>query len=88
MEREKLTMWSAKVDQLMIYMAQLEGKIKEEQEAREQLTITYEKSLNKGVNVLESETMVLADNPLVHEISLVVAKELLTKSKHDPSAIN
>ena len=30
----------------------------------------------------------LADNPLVHEISLVVAKQLLTKSKEDPGALN
>lgn len=28
LEKEKLTMWSSKVDQLMLYMAQLEDKIK------------------------------------------------------------
>ena len=72
----------------MIYMGQLEQSIKKEQTAREQLTITYENSLNKGVNTLQTETNELADNPLVHEISLVVAKELLTKSKQDPSAFN
>ena len=81
-------MWSAKVDQLMIYMGQLEQSIKKEQTAREQLTVTYENSLNKGINTLQTETNELADNPLVHEISLVVAKELLTKSKQDPSAFN
>lgn len=30
LEREKLTMWTSKVDQLMLYMAQLEDKIKVE----------------------------------------------------------
>ena len=30
LETEKLTMWSSKVDQLMLYMAQLEDKIKQE----------------------------------------------------------
>jgi aconitase A len=28
LEREKLTMWTSKVDQLMLYIAQLEDKIK------------------------------------------------------------
>jgi hypothetical protein len=88
METEKLTMWSSKVDQLMLYMAQLEDKIKQEVQAREQLTVTYEGSLNKGVNKLNQETGLLADNPLVHEISLVVAKQLLTKSKEDPDQLN
>lgn len=81
-------MWSSKVDQLMLYMAQLEDKIKSEVQAREALTMTYESSLNKGVNVLNNETQLLADNPLVHEISIVVAKQLLQKSKDDPSALN
>ena len=35
LETEKLTMWSSKVDQLMLYMAQLEDKIKQEVQARE-----------------------------------------------------
>lgn len=52
LETEKLTMWSSKVDQLMLYMAQIEDKIKQEVQAREQLTISYEGSLNKGVNKL------------------------------------
>ena len=30
LEREQLTMWTGKVDQLMLYMAQLEDKIKTE----------------------------------------------------------
>jgi len=74
LEKEKLTMWSSKVDQLMLYMAQLEDKIKSEVQAREQLTVTYEKSLNRGVTVLNKETTLLADNPLIQEISIVVAK--------------
>lgn len=88
LEREKLTMWSSKVDQLMLYMAQLEDKIKTEVQAREELTVTYEKSLNKGVRVLNTETSLLADNPLIKEISIVVAKQLLSRSKDDPNAIN
>jgi len=88
LEREKLTMWTSKVDQLMLYMAQLEDKIKTEVQAREQLTITYESSLNRGVNVLNKETNLLADNPLIHEISIIVAKQLLQRSKEDPNAIN
>ena len=84
METEKLTMWTSKVDQLMLYMAQLEDKIKTEVLAREQLTQSYEMSLNRGVRTLNLETQLLTDNPLIHEISLVVAKELLTKSKEDP----
>jgi len=67
-------MWTCKVDQLMLYMAQLEDKIKTEVQAREHLAINYESSLNKGVTRLNNETGLLADNPLVHEISLVVAK--------------
>jgi len=74
LETEKLTMWSSKVDQLMLYMAQLEDKIKVEVQAREALTTTYEHSLNKGVTVLNRETNLLADNPLIHEISIIVAK--------------
>jgi hypothetical protein len=58
-------------------MAQLEDKIKTEVEARENLTRVYENSLNNGVNKLNDETQMLAENPLVREISLIVAKELL-----------
>jgi len=58
-------------------MAQLEDKIKSEVEARENLAQVYENSLNQGVNKLNHETQNLAENPLVREISLIVAKELL-----------
>jgi hypothetical protein len=44
--------------------------------------------LNRGVGKLNRETNLLADNPLVHEISLIVAKQLLTKSKEDPEQLN
>jgi len=81
-------MWTSKVDQLMLYMAQLEDKIKSEVQAREQLTHTYEQSLNKGVNKLNHETNLLAENPLINEISIIVAKQLLSKSKEDPNAVN
>mgnify|MGYP000211522657 CR=1 FL=1 len=71
----------------MLYMAQMEDRIKSEVKAREMLSVTYEQSLNKGVTKLNNETMILADNPLIQEISLVVAKQLLTKSREDPNAI-
>ena len=35
LETERLTMWTSKVDQLMLYMAQLEDKIKAEVQQRE-----------------------------------------------------
>lgn len=88
LETERLTMWTSKVDQLMLYLRQLEGKIKTEVQAREQLTIAYEQSLNKGVQKVNRETQLLSENPLVNEISLVVAKHLLTASKNDPDALN
>lgn len=51
------------------------------------LTYTYEQSLNKGVTKLNTETNLLADNPLINEISIIVAKQLLSKSKEDPEAL-
>lgn len=75
-----LNVFTSKVDALLLYMAQLEEKIKVEQEAREELTQTYEASLNQGVSRLNTETQVLAENPLVREISLIVARELMKKS--------
>lgn len=41
--------------------------------AREELTKTYEASLNRGVVQLNEETKTLAENPLIKEISLIVA---------------
>ncbi len=74
-----LTQYSSKVDSLLLYMAQLEDKIAVEVEARENLARTYEASLNSGVNRLNEETSVLAEDPLVKEISLIVARELMQR---------
>jgi hypothetical protein len=43
-------------------------------EAREALSNTYERSLNTGFNKFNKETQDLAENPLVREISLAVAR--------------
>ena len=73
-QRDKeLTQWDKEVDALKVYMAQLQEKIRVEVQAREELTRTYESSLNRGVVQLNQETRSLADNPLVKEISLLVA---------------
>jgi uncharacterized protein YqeY len=82
--QELLISWDKEVDALKVYMAQLQEKIRIEIAAREELTKTYEASLNKGVVQLNEETRTLAENPLVKEISLIVAQELLNKSKQDP----
>ena len=50
--------------------------------------MTYEQSLNRGVTKLNTETGLLADNPLINEISIIVAKQLLMKSREDPEALN
>ena len=70
---EMLNHWDKEVDALKIYMAQLKEKISIEVAAREELAKTYEESLNKGVGQLNEETKQLAENPLVKEISLIVA---------------
>lgn len=83
-QRDKeLAQWDKEVDALKVYMAQLQEKIRIEVQAREELTKTYEQSLNRGVVQLNQETRSLAENPLVQEISLLVAQELINKSKHD-----
>ena len=46
LESKMLLQWSTKVDEMLIYMAELEDKIKQEQMAREQLALEYEQSLN------------------------------------------
>jgi hypothetical protein len=45
------------------------------------LTVTYEESLNTGITKLNTETNLLAEDPLVREISLIVAKELMKSGK-------
>jgi hypothetical protein len=57
----------------------MEVKIKTEVISREQLAMTYERSLTLGAEKLNNETEALAENPLVKEISLIVASELLKK---------
>ena len=76
--------WDKKVEALKLYMAQLQEKIRIEVAAREELTKTYEQSLNKGVGQLNDETKQLQENPLIKEISLIVAQELVKKSQVDP----
>lgn len=56
LEGRLLVQWRDKVDAQVLYMAQLEEKIKNEVEAREKLAQTYERSLNTGVNHLNNET--------------------------------
>lgn len=63
-----LVQWSSKVDALMLYMAQLEDKIKQEQEARQRLAEAYDQSLNMGFNKLNNETRLLSVNPLINEV--------------------
>ena len=69
-ESEQLVQWKTKVDDLMLYMAHMEDKIKLEQEARQKLAEAYDKSLNCGFNVLTSQTQTLQTNPLIHEVVL------------------
>lgn len=45
------------------------------------MTVTYEESLNTGITKLNTETNLLAEDPLVREISLIVAKELMKSGK-------
>ena len=52
LESKMLTKWQTKVDSMLIYMAQLEDRIKMEQDARETLTYTYDDSLNTGFDKL------------------------------------
>ena len=69
LESKILVQWSTKVDALTLYVAELEDKIKHEQEAREKLKIAYDQSLNLGHQRLVDETALLTQNPLIHEVS-------------------
>jgi hypothetical protein len=44
--------------------------------AKEDLTRTYEGSINNGVNRFNDETKQLAENPLIKEISLIIAEQI------------
>lgn len=68
LESKMLTQWSTKVDALLLYMSQLEDKIKVEQEARQKLAEAYDNSLNNGFSRLNLETQVLQANPLINEV--------------------
>ena len=70
LESEILVQWSTKVDACMLYVAELEEKIKEEQDARENLSLVYDESLMVGYNRLSAETANLALNPLIHEVTV------------------
>ena len=63
-----LVQYSTKVDAMLLYVAELEDKIKEEQDARERLAIVYDQSVNTGFEKLNEETRVLSANPLLHEV--------------------
>ena len=42
LESQILVQWSTKVDALLLYVSHLEEKIKQEQDAREKLTLMYD----------------------------------------------
>ena len=68
LEGKMLVQYSTKVDAMLLYVAELEDKIKEEQDARERLAIVYDQSVNTGFEKLNEETRVLSANPLLHEV--------------------
>lgn len=68
LESKMLVQWTTKVDALMLYMAQLEDRIKIEQEARQKLAEAYDASLTNGFSRLTLETQMLQVNPLIGEV--------------------
>jgi len=68
----------------MLYMAQLQEKIRIEQAAKEELGLSYESALNKGADGFNLEAATLSESPLVKEISLMVAQQLTRQSLNDP----
>ena len=70
LESQILVQWSTKVDALMLYVAELEDKIRQEREARERLALMYDQSLTTGYTRLQSETANLSQNPLIHEVTV------------------
>ena len=70
LESQILVQWSTKVDALMLYVAELEDKIRQEREARERLALMYDQSLTTGYTRLQSETVHLSQNPLIHEVTV------------------
>jgi len=52
----------------LLYAAELEDKIKMEQDAREKMTRLYDQSLQTGFQVFNEETQCLAQQQLVSEV--------------------
>ena len=57
-----------KVDMMLLQAAELEDKIKLEQDAREKMTRLYDQSLHQGFTALNQETQCLSSTLLVQEI--------------------
>lgn len=55
LESKMLVKWQQKVDSMLIYMAKLEDQIKEEQDAREILTLQYDQAIAQGFDKLGGE---------------------------------
>jgi len=72
------------VKDLTNYMATLQAEIETVVRAKEKLGSSYEQSLHKGATHFNEETRQLADNPLIKEISLIVAQKLQRQSLQDP----
>ena len=64
LESKILIQYRNKVDSMLLYAAELEDKIKMEQDAREKMTRLYDQSLTQGFQVLQQETQCLASEPL------------------------
>lgn len=86
LEQKKAVQYNAlesKVDALKLYVSQLQERIHVEMTAKEDLTKTYEGSINTGVGRFNQETRQLADNPLIKEISLIIAEQIQRKQMVD-----
>ena len=64
LESKILIQYRNKVDSLLLYAAELEDKIKLEQDAREKMTRLYDQSLHTGFQVFNEETSCLAQNQM------------------------
>ena len=62
--------YQRKVDSMLLYAAELEDKIKLEQDAREKMTHLYNQSLSQGFQVLNAETQCLSQTELTSEVLL------------------
>jgi len=74
LENKILVQWSTKVDALLLYVAELEDKIRQEQEAREQMARTYDQSLDPVYTRLAEEMELLSKNPLVREANCDISE--------------